>query len=125
MYININIDFLSYKIESVQKRAVRIIFPLMNFNEALNALNLTTLCEMRVHLCAISARSTSIDSGMRTVRCTLCSPSGRSLYTITFSDLVLAVSNVLFVELSARKSLSLLSTSCGLYCFCVFGLYCP
>ena len=87
----------------------------MNYNEALNALNLTTLCEMRVHLCAISARSTSIDSGMRTVRCTLCSPSGRSLYTITISDLVLAVSTP--VLLVARKILSLISTSSGLYCF--------
>ena len=27
-------DFLSYKIESIQKRAMRIIFPLMNYNEA-------------------------------------------------------------------------------------------
>ena len=38
-------DFLSYKIESIQKMAMRMIFPLMNYNEALNALNLTTLCE--------------------------------------------------------------------------------
>ena len=38
-------DFLSYKIESIQKRAMHIIFPLMNYKEALNALNLTTLCE--------------------------------------------------------------------------------
>ena len=36
-------DFLSYKIESIQKRAMRIIFPLMNY-EALNALDL------KVHL---------------------------------------------------------------------------
>ena len=27
-------DFLSYKIESIQKGAMRIIFPLMNYNEA-------------------------------------------------------------------------------------------
>ena len=46
-------DFLSYKIESIQKRAMRIMFPLMNFNEALNALNLTTLCERRAHLCQV------------------------------------------------------------------------
>ena len=32
-------DFLSYKIESIQKRAMRTIFPLMNYNEALIALN--------------------------------------------------------------------------------------
>ena len=37
----------------------------------------------------------------------------RSLYTITISDLVLAVSRVLLVELSARKSLSLISASSG------------
>ena len=43
-------DFLSYKIESIQKRAMCIIFPLMNYNEALNALNLTTLCERSAHL---------------------------------------------------------------------------
>ena len=46
-------DFLSYKIVSIQKRATRIIFPLMNYNEALNALNLTTLCERRAHLCQV------------------------------------------------------------------------
>ena len=46
-------DFLSYKIESVQKRAMRIIFPLMNYNEALIALNLTTLSERRAHLCQV------------------------------------------------------------------------
>ena len=46
-------DFLYYKIESIQKRAMRIIFPLMNHNEALNALNLTTLCERRAHLCQV------------------------------------------------------------------------
>ena len=40
-------DFLSYKIESIQKRAMRIIFPLMNNNEALNDLNLTTLSNRR------------------------------------------------------------------------------
>ena len=41
-------DFLSHKIESIQKRAMHIIFPLMNCNEALNALNLTTL-KARLH----------------------------------------------------------------------------
>ena len=46
-------NFLSYKIESIQKRAKCIIFPLMNYNEALNALNLTTLCERRAHLCQV------------------------------------------------------------------------
>ena len=46
-------DFLSYKIESIQKRATCIIFPLMNYNVALNALNLTTLCERRAHLCQV------------------------------------------------------------------------
>ena len=46
-------DFLSYKIESIQKRAMRIMFPLMTYNEALNALNLTTLCERRAHLCQV------------------------------------------------------------------------
>ena len=46
-------DFLSYKIESIQKRAMRIIFPLMNYNEALNSLNLTTLSERRAHLCQV------------------------------------------------------------------------
>ena len=40
-------DFLSYKIESIQKRAMRIIFPLINNNEALNDLNLTTLSNRR------------------------------------------------------------------------------
>ena len=40
-------DFLSYKIESIQKRAMRIIFPLMSYNEALNALNLTALSDRR------------------------------------------------------------------------------
>ena len=33
------LDLLSYKIESIQKRAMRIIFPLMNYNEALIAVN--------------------------------------------------------------------------------------
>ena len=46
-------DFLSYEIESIQKRAMRIIFPLMNYNEALIALNLTTLRERRTHLCQV------------------------------------------------------------------------
>ena len=46
-------NFLSHKIESIQKRAMCIIFPLMNYNEALNALNLTTLCERRAHLCQV------------------------------------------------------------------------
>ena len=46
-------DFLSYKIESIQKRAMRIIFPLMSYNEALNALNLTTLSDSRAHLCQV------------------------------------------------------------------------
>ena len=46
-------DFLSYNIESIQKRAMCIIFPLMNYYEALNALNLTTLCEKRAHLCQV------------------------------------------------------------------------
>ena len=32
-------DFLSYKIESIQKRAMRIIFPLMNYNEAVAAIS--------------------------------------------------------------------------------------
>ena len=44
--------FLSYKIESVQKRAM-VLLPLMNYNEALNTLNLTTLCERRAHLCQV------------------------------------------------------------------------
>ena len=46
-------DFLSCKIESIQKRTMCIIFPLMNYNEALNALNLTTLCERGTHLCQV------------------------------------------------------------------------
>ena len=46
-------DFLSYKIESNQKRAMGIIFPLMNYNEASNALNLTTLSDRRTHLCQV------------------------------------------------------------------------
>ena len=46
-------DFLSYKIESIQKRAMRIIFPLMSYNEALNALNLTVLSDSRAHLCQV------------------------------------------------------------------------
>ena len=46
-------EVLSYKIESIQKRTMRIIFPLMNYNEALNAINLTTLCERRAHLCQV------------------------------------------------------------------------
>ena len=43
-------DFLSYKNESIQKRAMRIVFPLMNHNEALNVLNVTTLSDRRAHL---------------------------------------------------------------------------
>ena len=54
-------DFLSYKIVSIQKRAMRIIFPLMNYNEALNALN-----KHYVRGAPTFARSKSIDSGMRT-----------------------------------------------------------
>ena len=46
-------DFLSCKIEGIQKRAMRIIFPLMSYNEALNALNLTTLSDRRAHLCQV------------------------------------------------------------------------
>ena len=46
-------DFLSCKIESIQKRAMRIIFPLMNYNEALNTLNLKTLSDRRAHLCQV------------------------------------------------------------------------
>ena len=32
---------------------MRIIFTLMNYNEALNALNLTTLSDRRAHLCQV------------------------------------------------------------------------
>ena len=32
---------------------MRIIFPLMSYNEALNALNLTTLSDRRAHLCQV------------------------------------------------------------------------
>jgi len=46
-------DFLSYMIESIQKRTMRIIFSLMNYSEALNPLNLTTLCERCAHLCQV------------------------------------------------------------------------
>ena len=47
------LDFLSYKIETIEKRAMHIIFSLMNCNEALNPLNLTTLGGRRVHLCQV------------------------------------------------------------------------
>ena len=44
----------SYKKESIEKRAMGTVFPLMNYNEALNALNLTTQCERRAHdLCQV------------------------------------------------------------------------
>ena len=46
-------DFISYKMESIQKRAMRIIFPLMSYNEALNALNLTALSDRQAHLCQV------------------------------------------------------------------------
>ena len=46
-------DIPDFLIESIQKRAMHIIFPLMNYNEALIALNLTTLSEKRTHLCQV------------------------------------------------------------------------
>ena len=45
-------DFLTYKIESIQKRAMHIIFLLMNY-ETLIALNLTTLSDTCAHLCQV------------------------------------------------------------------------
>ena len=51
-------EFLTSKIESIQKRAMRIIFPLDVCNEALSALFLTTLNERRIHLFQVyTARS--------------------------------------------------------------------
>ena len=40
-------EFLASKIESIPKRAIRIIFPTHDYNEALSALSLTTLIERR------------------------------------------------------------------------------
>ena len=46
-------EFLASQIESIQKRAMRIIFPKYVYNEALHVstLSLTTLNEGRIHLC--------------------------------------------------------------------------
>ena len=46
-------EFLASTIESIQKRAMRFIFPMHDYNEALSALSLTTLKERRVHLCQV------------------------------------------------------------------------
>ena len=43
-------EFLSSTIDSIQKRAMHLIFPTHDYNEALYALSLTTLKERRVHL---------------------------------------------------------------------------
>ena len=40
-------EFLAFKIESIPKRAMRIIFPTHDYNEALSALSLPTLMERR------------------------------------------------------------------------------
>ena len=40
-------EFLASKIESIPERAMRIIFPTHDYNEALSALSLTTLIERR------------------------------------------------------------------------------
>ena len=45
--------FLSSTIDSIQKRAMRLIFPTHDYKEALSALSLTTLKERRVHLCQV------------------------------------------------------------------------
>ena len=43
-------EFLSSTIDSIKKRAMRLIFPTHDYSEALYALSLTTLKERRVHL---------------------------------------------------------------------------
>ena len=104
-------DFLSYKIESIQKRAMRIIFCLMNDNEALNALNLTTLSDRRAHLCQVYIdRLRNENHPLH-----LCSPNRRRLCIIIILDLALAPPRVLPVGPSARKSLSRISIPSGLY----------
>ena len=102
-------DFLSYKIESIQKRPMRNIFPLMSYNEALNALNL------KVTDAPIYARFILIDSGMRITPCILCSPNSRRLCILIILDLALAAPRVLPVGPSPRKSLSRISIPSGLY----------
>lgn len=92
---------------------MRIIFPLMNYNEALISLNLTTLSERRAHLCQVYIdRLRNENHSLHFLL-----PNGTSLYIITSSDLALAVSRVLLVELSTRKSLSLISSFSDLSCF--------
>ena len=46
-------EFLASKIESIQKRAMHIIFATCSCDEALSGLSLTTLNERRVHLCQV------------------------------------------------------------------------
>ena len=46
-------QFQAPNIESIQIRAMRIIFPTYDYNEASTALSLTTLNERRVHLCQV------------------------------------------------------------------------
>ena len=83
-----------FKIQSIQKRVTRIIFPLMNYNEALNALNLTALCERHAHLCQVYIdRLQNENHPLHLVL-----PKW-ILNRITMSDPVLAVSRVLLVEL--------------------------
>ena len=52
---------------------------------------------------------------MRITPCILCSPNRRRLYTIIILDLALAVPRVLPLGPSARKSLSRISITSGLY----------
>ena len=46
-------EVLTSTIESIQKRAMRFIFPTHDYNEALSALSFTTLKERLVHLCQV------------------------------------------------------------------------
>jgi len=55
-------QYLSDDIERIQKRALRIIFPDLHYNEALESAQLTTLCARREELCVKLFSSIEEDS---------------------------------------------------------------
>ena len=88
---------------------MRIIFPLMNYNEALNALNLTTLSDRRAHLCQVY-----IDR-LRNENRPLHFMLPKQEEVVHNYNLALAAPRVLHVGPSARKSLSRISIPTDLY----------
>ena len=95
-------EFLAFKIESILKRAMRIIFPTHDYNEASHDVNWET---------ATYGRSTLLDCRTKTTRYTLFFLNWRKFSIIIIWGQKLAIVCAQFVRPSALKILLLLSIS--------------